>query len=144
MEERESKGGGVIGLIVGAVTAAIATVTLLWEKATQDGHLAAAFRQGIGELGEALKPFPESIQASEHGTLWNPTQGEIAADRKTVDYGNFQSSRLPSPSEIAREARGSVHGEEHGRVDLPQPSQIAARRDMEPAQPEHGNDGHGR
>ncbi|APW58639.1 hypothetical protein [Paludisphaera borealis] len=47
-----------------------------------DGTLAAAFRQGADELYEALKPFPQSIQVHEPGTLLNPTQGEIAADRR--------------------------------------------------------------
>jgi hypothetical protein len=78
----------------------------------RDGMLAAAFRQGAGELYEALKPFPQSIQVDEPGTLLNPTQGEIAADRKP--------SR-PSPSEIARDDSpappdpGREHGHDMGR-----------------------------
>lgn len=58
----------------------------------RDGMLAAAFRQGADELYEALKPFPQSIQVHEPGTLLNPTQGEIAADRKP---------ELPTLSDIA-------------------------------------------
>jgi hypothetical protein len=58
----------------------------------QDGMIAAAFRQGAGELYEALKPFPQSLQVNEPGTLLNPTQGEIAAARE---------EKPPTLSEIA-------------------------------------------
>ena len=68
-------------------------VARIWEAITKDGHLAAAGRQGADELATALKAFPDSIGVDEPGTIWNPTQGEIAADRE---------SKLPSPSEIAR------------------------------------------
>lgn len=57
-----------------------------------DGMLAAAFRQGAGEFYEALKPFPQSLQVSEPGTLMSPTQGEIAEAR---------DEKLPTLSEIA-------------------------------------------
>jgi hypothetical protein len=59
----------------------------------RDGMLAAAFRQGAGEIGEALKAFPQSIQVQEPGTLLNPTQGEIASAR--------DPEKMPSLSEIA-------------------------------------------
>lgn len=49
-----------------------------------------------------MKAFPDTIQVDEPGTLWNPTQGEIAAARK---------SELPSPSEIAKGGQ-SVSGKE--------------------------------
>lgn len=58
----------------------------------RDGMLAAAFRQGADEIGEALKAFPDSIQKHEHGTIFSPTQGEIAASRR---------SELPTLSDIA-------------------------------------------
>jgi len=88
-----------------AVNTRIDAVT---EPFLRDGMLAAAFRQGAGELYEALKPFPQSIQVDEPGTLLNPTQGEIAADRKPAQQ---------SPSEIARDASPSPpdSGHEHGR-----------------------------
>ena len=44
----------------------------------RDGTIEAAGRQGIDELGAALKAFPDSIQIQEVGTIWHPTQGEIA------------------------------------------------------------------
>ena len=69
-------------------------VARVWDAITKDGHLAAAGRQGADELATALKAFPDSIGVDEPGTIWNPTQGEIAADR--------EPKRL-SPSEIARD-----------------------------------------
>ena len=72
---------------------AAATVKTVKEAVTQDGTLAAAFRQGVGEIGEALKAFPQSIQVQEPGTLFNPTQGEIADAR--------DPEKKPSLSEIA-------------------------------------------
>lgn len=78
----------------------------IWDAIAKDGHLAAAGRQGLDELGQALKAFPDSIGVDEPGTIFNPTQGEIAADRKP-----------PSPSEIARDKSPYVpdHAQEHDR-----------------------------
>jgi hypothetical protein len=59
----------------------------------RDGTIKAASRQGVDELGMALKAFPDAIQAHEPGTIFSPTQGEIADDRRVH----------PSPSEIARD-----------------------------------------
>ena len=77
--KRPSSGGGLVEAVL--IGAAIG-VAKLWNAVTADGVLAASVRQGIDELGAALKAFPESIQVQETGTLWNPTQGEIAADRQ--------------------------------------------------------------
>jgi hypothetical protein len=45
----------------------------------------AALRQGIGELGQALKAFPDAIQVAEPGQMFTPTQGEIAeANRNSL------------------------------------------------------------
>jgi hypothetical protein len=90
--EPVSNSGGLIGAI-------LAGVAKVWNAVTEDGYLAAAGRQGLGELGEALKAFPDSIQVHEPGTLWNPTQGEIAVDRAD------SIGRAPWPSEIANENR---------------------------------------
>jgi len=86
-------GGGLLGAIFNGAAKA-------WNAVTEDGYLAAAGRQGLGELGEALKAFPDSIQVQEPGALFNPTQGEIAADREVSDVG-----RAPWPSEIADQNR---------------------------------------
>jgi hypothetical protein len=86
-------------------------VSKVWDAITKDGTLAAAWRQGADEIGIALKAFPDSIHAEEPGTILNPTQGEIADDRKP---------RLPSPSEIAKDKQpyspdqSQDHGQEHG------------------------------
>ena len=93
-----SSGGGLLGAIAGGVAK-------IWNAVMADGVLEAAGRQGIDELGAALKPFPDSIQVQETGTIWNPTQGEIAADR--------QHGRHPWPSEVANQNRLQP-GKDHG------------------------------
>ena len=82
-------------------------VARVWDAITKDGHLAAAGRQGVDELATALKAFPDSIGVDEPGAIWNPTQGEIAADR--------EPKRL-SPSEIAKDKTPYVpeHSQENG------------------------------
>lgn len=136
MESQRSR-----GVELGKAAAfAFGTVSLLVHKATQDGHLAAAGRQGIDELGAALKAFPESIQASEPGAIFEPTQGEVAAARKTGGFGQH------SPSGIVG-GRHGVYGPEHERPQHGQsagrtPSELAA--DRGPVQgPEHGQE-HGK
>lgn len=74
-------------------TASPSLVARVWDAITRDGTLAAAGRQGADEFAQALKAFPDSIGVDEPGTIMNPTQGEIAADRR----------EMPSPSEIARD-----------------------------------------
>jgi ParB family chromosome partitioning protein len=66
----------------------------------------AAGRQGIDEIGMALKAFPDAIQAQEVGTIFSPTQGEIADDRK---------DDLPSPSQIADSKPPQRTAHDHGR-----------------------------
>ena len=132
MEANSSRGAGAVK------TAAFAfgTASLLIHKATQDGHLAAAARQGIDELGAVLKAFPDAIQTQEPGTIFNPTQGEVAADRKAGGFGQHAGSGIVggkhgvygpeherpqgvksagrTPSELTAD-RGSVQGPEHGQ-----------------------------
>jgi hypothetical protein len=74
--------GGILGVIFLPFEMIGTALGKVWNAITRDGHLAAAGRQGIDELGAALKPFPDSIQVHEVGTLWSPTQGEIAAGRQ--------------------------------------------------------------
>jgi hypothetical protein len=58
----------------------------------------AAWRQGGDELGQALKAFPDSIQAhAEPGQLFEPLYSDIVAGR---DNG---TQPLPSPSQIAND-----------------------------------------
>ena len=59
---------GLIASLVGAVM--------------QDGYLAAAGRQGVKELATAFgQMWPDSIHVNEPGSIFSPTQGEIAAAR---------------------------------------------------------------
>ncbi len=112
MESQPSRGA------VKAAAFAFGTVSLLVHKATQDGHLAAAGRQGIDELGAALKAFPDAIQTQEPGTIFNPTQGEVAAGRKAEGH---------HPSGIVGGKYG-VYGPEHERPASRTPSELAADR----------------
>jgi hypothetical protein len=73
------------------------------------GEIQAAGRQGIDELGQALKAFPDSIQAhAEPGSMFEPLHRDIAAARDK--YAPEQP--LPSPSQILKEGKATdtVHG----------------------------------
>ena len=108
MAEHEKESVGVVSTLAGLRRA----VNAIIEPITRDGTLAAFWRQGADEIGMALKAFPDSIHVDEPGTILNPTQGEIAADRKP---------KLPSPSEIAKDKQpyrpepGQDHGHDRGR-----------------------------
>jgi hypothetical protein len=67
------------------------------EPLLRDGMVAAAFRQGVDEFWQALKPFPEMIQAHEPGTFMNPLPSEIAEARQT----DRAVQPRQSPAEIA-------------------------------------------
>lgn len=111
MAEREQESVGVVSTFAASVAGIRSAVNAIIEPFTRDGTLAAFFRQGADEMAVALKAFPESISVDEPGTILNPTQGEIAADRKT---------KLPSPSDIAKDKQpyrpenGQDHGNDHG------------------------------
>jgi hypothetical protein len=72
----------------------------IYQAIMKDGTIAAAGRQGIAELGEALKAFPDSIQVREVGTIFAPTQGEIAEDRKAIEMSPAEIAQDQSPSTI--------------------------------------------
>lgn len=115
-QEHCGPGGGSPTGLIGAMYATVKSAfTSTWNAMTKDGTLAAAGRQGADELGMALKAFPDSIQADEPGTVWNPTQGEIAAAR---------NPDLPSPSEIAKSGKG-VHADNFKEEANMSPSQAA-------------------
>ena len=80
------------------------------------GELQAAGRQGVDELGQALKALPESIQAhAEPGGMFEPLHYDIAAAR---DQHALRSD-LPSPGDIAKgrnftaaeRGEGTIHGQ---------------------------------
>ena len=84
-QTNEKQSGNILGAIYHAIM--------------KDGTIAAAGRQGISELGEALKAFPESIQVREVGTIFAPTQGEIAEDRNLTEISpnDIAQDQTPSP-----------------------------------------------
>lgn len=149
MEAHESgqSNSGTGGLIGAMFSATKSTLSSAWNAITRDGTLAAAGRQGADELGMALKAFPDSIQVEEPGTLWNPTQGEIAAARnpelpspseiargKDAHAGAGQDQRpglvlispTPTPSEVAKGGSADLYGPEQAKgQSLPTPGEIA-------------------
>ena len=105
-------GGSLLGIVGNIFVFTVASIAILvsklWHAITDDGILKASARQGADELGAALKAFPDSIQTAETGTVWSPTQSEIANDRKSTFqssyYTSFSSSPPhPWPSEVARD-----------------------------------------
>jgi hypothetical protein len=112
--------GGAISFAAAVMTAINRGVAAVFNAATRDGTLAAAFRQGASEIGQALKAFPDSISAQEPGTILSPTQGEIAEARDA-----HTPIHAPSPSDIAR-GQATVHGQQQSNVQAPpSPSDIA-------------------
>ena len=112
MAQPHEPDGGIARSMFNAGAYVAATATLIWDKLTADGHLAAAARQGADEIGQALKAFPDAIQTQETGTLWNPTQAEVTNSRRDShhsqsEYGNALASVQPgtthyrSPSDLA-------------------------------------------
>jgi hypothetical protein len=106
----EQSGGGLLGGL--KILTFVASTMARWVTAplrflVNDRHLAAAFRQGVHELGNTFgQMLPDSNTTREVGNIWSPTQGEIAG------------SRPIRPSEIARSNRpydpGLSKGKEHG------------------------------
>jgi hypothetical protein len=106
--------GGIVGLLFKPFEVIGTMIGKAWDAIMADGVLEAAGRQGIDELGAALKPFPESIQVSELGTLWSPTPGEIAADREHGRHSATSSGPPhPWPSELANQNR-HLPSKDHG------------------------------
>lgn len=66
----------------------------------------AAFRQGISELGQALKAFPDALQVTEPGQMFSPTQGEIAEANRSSSL----QSRLQEGMERAESQPEPVKG----------------------------------
>jgi hypothetical protein len=101
-------GGGIIGVILTPVTMIAAGIASMVSALWNDRELAAFGRQGIDELGAALKPFPDSIQVQETGTIWNPTQAEV------TNSGNLGGHRRSSYSSLTP-PRGWSAEEENGQ-----------------------------
>lgn len=113
MQAERSSGVGMavrVGLYMAAAVTSI--VQRVWNGLTADGYLPAAVRQGADELGAALKAFPDSVQTQEHGTIFNPTQGEIARDRNgngmQGQWHHSSARNLPTPGQLVREHRSNL------------------------------------
>ena len=86
MEPRDDE--GILSAIAGGIGSVIGAVM-------EDGTIAAArAARRDSEFGMALKAFPDSIQVQEPGTIFNPTQGEIAEARRPD---------VPLPGDLAQD-----------------------------------------
>ncbi len=118
------------------------TLSSMFNAAMRGGEIQAFIRQGFGEIGAALKAFPDSIQIDEPGALFSPLHSDIAAEKQAYAVGPVQAApandRLPTPSQIS-EGNGSatIHGDSKS---LPTPSQIADERPQPGAEQNHGHD----
>ncbi|AGA31695.1 hypothetical protein [Singulisphaera acidiphila] len=123
-EEIQGESGGVMNWAAGVVAN-------VYNAVKEGGQIQAAGRQGIDELGAALKAFPDAIQMDEPGTAFNPLYRNMEGEPPSpgVLVVAETAAPLPSPSEIAQaeQPRGSVHGEalEASTQPLPSPSEIA-------------------
>lgn len=95
--------GGPFAFAVAVYTIINRSVAAVFHAVNRDGTLAAAFRQGAGEIGQALKAFPDSIQVHEPGTILSPTASDIVDAR---------DAHAASPSPIAQGNAGTVYGPE--------------------------------
>jgi hypothetical protein len=114
------KAGWEQGGLVGALKA-------VGQELIKDGALAAAWRQGAKELGEALKAFPDSIQVLELGTVFTPTPGEISKGRDIgldheqersaplFDRAKALGAQLRQAEQSLDHHRGHEHDQSHGR-----------------------------
>lgn len=104
--------------------AVIAVISALQHAVMKDGFIAAAGRQGAGEVGHFLKAFPDSVQHDEPGTLWHPTQGEVAAARRDDVHGNGQNTSL-------HQENATTPGDSAAESAKPEPPKSFVEREME-------------
>jgi hypothetical protein len=119
-EQQQSKGGGIASAVLGAmargVAFAIATSTAMWQIVMKDGTVAAMGREAVKDVRSTLfqVAFGHGEHHGEAGAPLNPTQGEIASDRKGSVYGVGSFPIHRSPSDII-DGKGGVHGQDAGR-----------------------------
>lgn len=123
--ERERQDAGEPSIASRATAAAAAFV----HAATRDGTIPAMGREAIKDVRSTLMEvfFSHPDHGREPGAPLNPTQGEVAAERR---------DELPSPADIAHDRgvhgpeaeRGNVHGPALEATPLPSPSDIAHDR----------------
>lgn len=103
MAEMESRGvWDVMKDVVGIVKEVVGG---FYDFAQQNvaGEVQGALRQGVDEIGIALKAFPDSIQAYEMGTVFSPTPYDVSVSR---------NENVPSGGDIARD--NTPHSPEQG------------------------------
>ena len=89
-----SEQGKLTGKLIEGVARTVMGDTALW----------AAGRQGVDELGQALKAFPDAIQAhAEPGGMFEPLHSDIAASRD-----QYAKPDPPSPSQIGKESKAAA------------------------------------
>lgn len=100
------------GTVVGKV------IEVTAQKFMGDTAFWGAARQGIDELGQAIKAFPDAIQAhAEPGGMFEPLHSDIAASRE-----QYAKPDPPSPSQIGKESKATatVHsGHDAGKQQSP-------------------------
>jgi hypothetical protein len=79
--------------------------------------LRAAGRQGVDEIGMALKAFPDSIQAHEPGQLFTPLPSEVAQQGREPP-GESYLGKLLARSSPDRDAKKSKEQEKDRDNDL--------------------------
>lgn len=117
-----ARGGGIVGVVFKPFEVIGTMIGKAVEAIFRDGTLEAAGRQGLDELGAALKPFPDSIQVHETGTIWNPTPGEVqkGRDPERQEKRSWSSLAVPRSAEAenGRQPRGYDqdydNGQDHG------------------------------
>jgi hypothetical protein len=119
----------------------------IYDGVMKGGEIQAFFRQGVAELGAALKAFPDSIQIDEPGTVFNPLYSDIAADKR--EHGRGPGPMAPakadlmSPGELARSnATATVHGQSVApdKKLLPSAGEIAGDQQPHQPGPDHGQE----
>jgi hypothetical protein len=129
-QQQQSKGGvgAVIASVVNTVMFAVAAANAVWHVVMRDGTVAAMGREAIKDVRSTMHEmfFGKGDQNCEPGAPLNPTQGEVAADRKGSVYGTEHFPIHRSPSQIADSHRGNVQGQDNQVVRSP--SQIVDDR----------------
>ena len=113
----------------------------VYHAAMADGHLAAAGRQGVAELGAALKAFPDSIQVDEPGTIFNPLYRDIDSDQRANVHGpavGAAKTSLPPLSEIVKES--GHHAPDSGGQMLVAEEKTWVERILEQRKNQEGDD----
>jgi hypothetical protein len=112
--DRADSGRGASSPPGWAIVAAIGSmIGGMYNAVMRGGELQAAFRMGIDEIGQALKAFPDAVQArAEPGGMFEPLHSDIAAARD--QYGSRDS--LPSPGDIANGRNVTAAEREDGNV----------------------------